>query len=129
MNTSLSTLPESEKLTELLNFATGYQKAKVLFAFTELDIADVSENKKNLRRIYDKLTNGGACLLSGLIMDNSRFAPQTAVLFCLEDICRNAPDVERSEKTYTEWLHETGFENISCETYLAPTKLLRGFKV
>ncbi|MGI8883147.1 MAG: hypothetical protein ACR2IA_02760 [Pyrinomonadaceae bacterium] len=79
MNTSLSTLPESEKLTELLNFATGYQKAKVLFAFTELDIADVSENKKNLRRIYDKLTNGGACLLSGLIMfDYGQFAFRAA---------------------------------------------------
>ena len=94
-----------------------------------MSVADVSENKKTLRRIYGKLPTGGACLLSGLIMDDSRLSPQTAVLFCLEDICRNAPDVERSEKVYTEWLRETGFENISCETYLEPTKVLRGFKV
>ncbi|MDQ3130215.1 MAG: acetylserotonin O-methyltransferase [Acidobacteriota bacterium] len=94
-----------------------------------MSVADVSANKKILRRIFDKLPNGGACLLSGLIMDDSRLSPQTAVLFCLEDICWNAPDVERSEKVYTEWLREAGFENISCETYLEPTKLMRGFKV
>jgi hypothetical protein len=36
MNVSLPTDLESEKLSELLNLATGYQKAKVLFTFTEL---------------------------------------------------------------------------------------------
>jgi ubiquinone/menaquinone biosynthesis C-methylase UbiE len=94
-----------------------------------MSVADVSENKKTLARIYKKLPEGGACLLSGLIMDNSRLSPQTAVLFCLEDICWNAPDVERSEKVYTDWLKKAGFENIFCETYLEPTKLLRGFKM
>lgn len=33
MNASLSIFPESEKHSELLNLATGYQKAKVLFIF------------------------------------------------------------------------------------------------
>jgi len=94
-----------------------------------MSVADVPKNKKTLAQIFGKLPNGGACLVSGLIMDNSRLSPQTAVLFCLEDICRNAPDVERSEKVYTGWLREAGFENISCQTYLEPTKLLRGFKV
>jgi hypothetical protein len=61
-------------------------------------------------------------------MDDSQLAPQTAVLFCLEDICWNAPDVERSEGVYTEWLREAGFQNIECRTYLEPTKMLYGFK-
>ena len=94
-----------------------------------MSVADVSENKRTLARIFDGLPKGGACLLSGLIMDDSRLSPAAAVLFCLEDICWNAPDVERSEEVYTEWLREAGFENISCETYLEPTKLLRGFKM
>jgi predicted O-methyltransferase YrrM len=93
-----------------------------------MSVADVSKNKKTLARIFEKLPDGGACLVSGLIMDDSRLSPQTAVLFCLEDICWNAPDVERSEKIYTGWMREAGFENISCKTYLEPTKLLFGFK-
>jgi hypothetical protein len=49
-------------------------------------------------------------------------------LFCLEDICWNAPDVERSESNYAQWLSEAGFERIASRTYLEPTKMLYGFK-
>lgn len=93
-----------------------------------MSVADEKDNLKLLADIYDKLPKGGACIISGLIMDNSKLAPETAVLFCLEDICQNAPDVERSEKIYTDWLKKTGFVKIKCETYLAPTKMLCGFK-
>jgi predicted O-methyltransferase YrrM len=93
-----------------------------------MSVAEENDNKKLLADIFKKLPSGGACILSGLIMDDSRLAPQTAVLFCLEDICWNAPDVERSEGVYTEWLREAGFQNIECRTYLEPTKMLYGFK-
>jgi predicted O-methyltransferase YrrM len=93
-----------------------------------MSVAEAGENKNLLARIFEKLPKGGACVLSGLIMDDSRLSPQTSVLFCLEDICWDAPDVERSETVYSEWLAGAGFTNIKCETYLEPTKMLYGFK-
>jgi 3-hydroxy-5-methyl-1-naphthoate 3-O-methyltransferase len=93
-----------------------------------MSVAEVEENKKLLREIYEKLPVGGACLLSGLILDDSRLSPEKAVLFCLEDICWDAPDVERSEKVYAEWLEEAGFVDIESKNYLDATKLLCGFK-
>jgi predicted O-methyltransferase YrrM len=92
-------------------------------------VADSEENKALLAKIYEKLSAGGVCILSGWIIDNSHLAPQISVLFCLEDICWNAPDVERDERVYSEWLHEAGFQNIECKTYLEPTKMLCGFKI
>ena len=91
-------------------------------------VADAEDNVKLLKQLYEKLPSGGVCILSGWIMDDSHLAPQLSVLFCLEDICWNAPDVERSEKVYTEWLTEAGFLGIKCETYLEPTKILYGVK-
>lgn len=93
-----------------------------------MSVADAGENKKLLKKIYKKLPSRGACILSGWIIDDSHLAPQISVLFCLEDICWNAPDVERDETVYTEWLTEAGFTKIRCETYLEPTKMLYGFK-
>ncbi|HEX8637633.1 MAG TPA: methyltransferase [Pyrinomonadaceae bacterium] len=93
-----------------------------------MSVAEENVNKKLLADIFKKLPSGGACILSGLIMDDSRLAPLAAVLFCLEDICWNAPDVERSESVYTKWLREAGFQNIECRNYLEPTKMLFGFK-
>jgi 3-hydroxy-5-methyl-1-naphthoate 3-O-methyltransferase len=92
-------------------------------------VADAEENIKLLKKLYDKLPAGGACLISGWILDDSQLAPDLAVLFCLEDICWNAPDVERSEKVYTDWLETAGFTGIRCKSYLPPTKLLYGFKI
>ncbi|HVE56563.1 MAG TPA: methyltransferase [Pyrinomonadaceae bacterium] len=93
-----------------------------------MSVADAADNKKLLQRIYEKLPSGGVCILSGWIIDNSHLAPLVSVLFCLEDICWNAPDVERDEKIYTDWLKEAGFVKIECETYFEPTKILYGFK-
>ena len=94
-----------------------------------MSVAQAEANKKLLARIYEKLPAGGACLLSGWIIDDTHLAPEISVLFCLEDICWGAPDVERSQKTYSNWLAEAGFVNIRCETYLYPTKMLYGFKL
>ncbi|MCY7375794.1 MAG: acetylserotonin O-methyltransferase [Pyrinomonadaceae bacterium] len=93
-----------------------------------MSVAAAADNIKLLKKIYKQLPESGVCILSGWIIDDSHLAPQISVLFCLEDICWNAPDVERDEKIYTEWLKETGFTKIKCETYLEPTKMLYGFK-
>ncbi len=93
-----------------------------------MSVADAADNKKLLKKIYQKLPVGGVCILSGWIIDDSHLAPPISVLFCLEDICWNAPDVERDEIIYAEWLKEAGFSDIECRTYLEPTKMLYGFK-
>jgi 3-hydroxy-5-methyl-1-naphthoate 3-O-methyltransferase len=93
-----------------------------------MSVAEPKENQELLQKVYRKLPHKGVCLISGWIIDNSRLSPQISVLFCLEDICWNAPDVERSEEIYKEWLKKTGFKKIKCETYSEPTKMLYGFK-
>lgn len=93
-----------------------------------MSVADAGDNQKLLEKIYEKLPRGGVCILSGWIIDDSHLAPLISVLFCLEDICWNAPDVERDEKVYTEWLTQAGFVNVECRTYFEPTKILYGFK-
>lgn len=93
-----------------------------------MSVADDESNKKLLHEIYEKLPAGGAGILSGWIIDDSHLSPSVSVLFCLEDICREAPDVERSEKVYSGWLSDAGFTDIRCETFLYPTKMLYGFK-
>ncbi len=85
-----------------------------------LSVAAEETNRKFLKQIYDALPSGGVCLISGWILDDSRTAPEAAVLFCLEDIINQVPDVERTESVYREWLAEAGFSNIRGESYLAP---------
>lgn len=93
-----------------------------------MSVADAAANKKLLKKIYKQLPKGGVCILSGWVLDDSHLAPPISVLFCLEDICWNAPDVERDERIYTKWLEDAGFADIECRTYLEPTKMLYGFK-
>lgn len=93
-----------------------------------MSVSDAEENRKLLKKIYKKLPKQGVCLLSGWIVDDSKFSPLISVLFCLEDICWNAPDVERSENVYKNWLKNAGFRKIECRTYLEPTKMMFGFK-
>lgn len=93
-----------------------------------MSVADVTENQNLLRKLNKKLPENGVCLLSGWIIDDSHISPTISVLFCLEDICWNAPDVERSESVYQHWLEKAGFTDINCEIYLEPTKMLYGFK-
>lgn len=93
-----------------------------------LAVFDAETNKNLFARIYEKLPPGGACLVSGWILDESRLAPDISVLFCLEDICWNAPDVERAFTTYRDWLETAGFAETSVKTYFDPTKLISAFK-
>ncbi|MBS1797642.1 MAG: methyltransferase domain-containing protein [Acidobacteria bacterium] len=92
-------------------------------------VADAPENQKLLAKIHDRLPDGGCCLLSGWIVDDDGLAPQLSVLFSLEDVCWNAPDVERSESVYRGWLEKAGFTGIECRTYLEPTKMMYGFRI
>lgn len=93
-----------------------------------LAVFDAEANKKLFKRIYNKLPDGGACLISGWILDESHLAPEISVLFCLEDICWDAPDIERDFQIYKNWLEEAGFRNIEVKTYLEPTKLISAYK-
>jgi hypothetical protein len=50
------------------------------------------------------------------------------VLFSLQDINWQAPDVERDVSTYRAWLEEAGFIDVEHLPYCPPTSLLRGLK-
>lgn len=93
-----------------------------------LAVFDEKSNKNLFAKIYGSLPNGGAALVSGWILDEERLSPDVSVLFCLEDICWNAPDVERNFPIYKDWLKSAGFQKISQKTYFEPTKLISAFK-
>jgi predicted O-methyltransferase YrrM len=93
-----------------------------------LAVFDAETNKELFRRIYERLPAGGAALVSGWILDEARTSPAISVLFCLEDICWNAPDVERSFGVYRDWLKDAGFREIAVEAYFEPTKLISALK-
>lgn len=139
-----------ESPNELLELAIGYQKSQVLFSFVELEIPKIL-GEKNLRAkelaekigiepiAMEKFLNtcvvvgllkrkSGVCIISGWILEKSLLAPETAVLFCLEDINWQSTDVERSFEVYESWLAEAGFTGIEHKTYLSPTSIVYGFK-
>lgn len=93
-----------------------------------LSVFDAATNKELFRRIYTMLPENGVCIISGWILDRNRLNPEISVLFCLEDICWNASDVERSFEVYESWLKDAGFKNINFQTYLEPTRLICAFK-
>ena len=93
-----------------------------------VSVFDAETNKKLFTNIYEKLPAGGACLISGWILDENRLSPEVSVLFCLEDISWNSPDVERSFSVYHSWLADAGFRRIEYKTYLEPTRLICAFK-
>jgi hypothetical protein len=93
-----------------------------------LSVASEETNRELLRKLYDRLPDGGAVILSGWILDDSRTGPLIPVLFCLEDINWGAPDVERTAATYERWLTEAGFVEIRREMYYPPTSMIVGRK-
>jgi ubiquinone/menaquinone biosynthesis C-methylase UbiE len=93
-----------------------------------LSVASEETNRLLLRKIYELLPPGGACIISGWMLDDSRTSPLVPVLFCLEDINRGAPDVERTESTYRKWMEEAGFIEIRRSLYCPPTSLMTGKK-
>jgi 3-hydroxy-5-methyl-1-naphthoate 3-O-methyltransferase len=93
-----------------------------------LSIASEGTNREMFRRLYELLPDGGACIISGWILDDDRTSPLIPLLFCLEDINWGAPDVERSVSTYQRWLGEAGFVEIRHEVYCPPTSMIVGLK-
>lgn len=93
-----------------------------------LSVFDAETNKKLFSRIYKNLPENGVCILSGWILDKNRLSPDISVLFCLEDICWNSSDVERSYEVYESWLKDAGFREIKFKTYLEPTRMICAYK-
>lgn len=93
-----------------------------------LSVGSEETNREFFKRIYDYLPNGGAVIISGWIVDDNGTTPEIAVLFSLEDVINQVPDVERTENTYCSWLEDAGFTNISRETYFQPYSYIRAVK-
>lgn len=93
-----------------------------------LSVFDAETNKKLFSRIYKMLPKDSICIISGWILDKNRLKPEISILFCLEDICWNSSDVERSFDVYQSWLKEAGFERIKYKTYLEPTGMICAYK-
>lgn len=93
-----------------------------------LSIASEGTNRELFQQLYERLPDGGACIISGWILDDDRTSPLIPVLFCLEDINWGAPDVERCASTYQRWLGEAGFVEIKHEVYCPPTSMIVGRK-
>lgn len=123
------------KLSKRVKMQSGNFKADVLPAGYDcvllanlVSVASEETSRKFFKQIYDALPTGGVCLISGWILEDSRTEPEAAVLFCLEDIINQVPDVERTASTYRKWLAEAGFKNISREIYLSPYSYLAAIK-
>ena len=77
-----------------------------------------------MARVFDRLEPGGALLVCGWMLDSRRRRPLLGVLFCLNDIAWQAPDVERSAVTYARWLRHAGFKVNERRPVTPPWSLL-----
>jgi hypothetical protein len=100
----------------------------VALAANLLSVASEGTNRRLFERIYERLPVGGAIILSGYVLDDGRTSPLIPVLFCLNDINWQAPDVERDVETYRGWLEDAGFVEIEHQRYCPPTSMLTGRK-
>jgi predicted O-methyltransferase YrrM len=122
------------KLKSRIKTVGGYIKDElpkgfdVVLLANLLSVFDAETNKNLFSRIYENLPENGVCIISGWILDENRLHPEISVLFCLEDVCWNSSDVERSFEVYQSWLREAGFRKIEYKTYLEPTRMICAFK-
>ncbi|MDB4929006.1 MAG: O-methyltransferase [Myxococcaceae bacterium] len=93
-----------------------------------LSVSSEETNRALLRRLYEQLPSGGAVILSGWILDEGRTSPTIPVLFCLQDISWNAPDVERSAGNYVGWLRDAGFVDVAHRPLCPPSSMVVGHK-
>lgn len=93
-----------------------------------LSVAAEETNRNQFRRIYERLPAGGVIILSGYILNDGGTSPLIPALFCLQDICWRAPDVERDVSTYASWLASAGFVEIEHRPYCPPTSMIVGRK-
>jgi 3-hydroxy-5-methyl-1-naphthoate 3-O-methyltransferase len=93
-----------------------------------LSVSSEETNRRLLARVYERLPDGGAVVVSGWVLDEGRVSPIVPVLFCLEDVIWQAPDVERAAPTYERWLSEAGFVDVETSAYCAPWTMIVGRK-
>jgi predicted O-methyltransferase YrrM len=93
-----------------------------------LSVASEETSRRLFKRVYERLPDGGAIIISGYVLDEGRTSPLIPVLFCLQDINWQAPDVERDVSTYRSWLEAAGFVEIEHQPYCPPTSLIVGRK-
>lgn len=93
-----------------------------------LSVGAEETNRALFKRIYDYLPPNGAVVISGWIVDDNGATPEIAVLFSLEDVINQVPDVERTETTYRKWLEDAGFTKIEREVYFAPYSYITAVK-
>lgn len=94
-----------------------------------LSVSSAETNRKLFKCIYDQLPTGGVILLSGWILDDARTSPLIPVLFCLEDINWQVPDVERAAAIYKNWLRDAGFVEVERRMFHEPWSVIIGRKV
>lgn len=104
------------------------QKFDIALLANLLTVFDAETNIELFKKIYEKLPENGAILISGWILDEDRLSPKISVLFCLEDISWKSPDVERNFGVYKSWLEKAGFRDISIQIYFEPTRLICAYK-
>lgn len=117
---------------ERINFVAGdFKKDElprgfdVVLLANFLSVASEEQNRALLERLHARLPADGVIILSGWILDDARTSPLIPVLFCLEDINWQAPDVERSAATYEKWLRDAGFVDIERVMYCPPTSMIK----
>jgi 3-hydroxy-5-methyl-1-naphthoate 3-O-methyltransferase len=93
-----------------------------------LSMLDAEANRALLARVFAYLPPGGTVVLSGWMLDDDGTGPLLPVLFCLEDIVLDAPDVERSVAQYVGWLARAGFAEIAHGIYFDPTRYIAARK-
>lgn len=89
-----------------------------------LSMMSVEEDRALMERVFDRLEPGGTLLVCGWMLDSRRLSPLLGVLFCLNDIAWQAPDVERSAATYARWLRSAGFKVDERRKVTPPWSLL-----
>ena len=93
-----------------------------------LSASSEATNRALLARLFAQLPPGGAVILCGWILDDARTSTTIPVLFCLQDIVWNAPDVEHSAGAYMAWLRDAGFVDVEHRPLCVPTSLVVGRK-
>jgi predicted O-methyltransferase YrrM len=71
------------------------------------------ENLDLFRRAYRALAPGGRVVVRDFILNPAKTAPRGAALFSLNMLVGTASGASYSQREYTAWLREAGFENVN----------------
>lgn len=71
------------------------------------------ENRDLFRRAFQALAPGGRVVVRDFILNPSKTAPRGAALFSLNMLVGTASGASYSQREYTAWLREAGFEDVN----------------